>query len=375
MNMNAISLLIKPVSSNCNLNCNYCFYNSIAEKRTVKSYGLMKTEMLEIIVDKALHYADKSATFIFQGGEPTLAGLEFYKNLIELEKKYNNKNIKINNVLQTNGVLIDRDWAEFLSAQHFLVGVSLDGTKELHDANRMNGRRKGSFNSVLKTVQLFDRAGVEYNILTVVSNLTARHIHKIYDFYKQSHFRYLQFIPCLDPLGENPGERGYSLTPEKYGNFLKTLFDLWYNDLLRGYQISIRYFDNLINMIQGAMPEACDMSGRCRCQYVIEADGGVYPCDFYATDRWLLGNIAENSIDEFVGTAACGLFIKSSEKLPAECAACRWAGICRGGCRRYREPLSEAFPSLNYYCPSYREFFEYAYDRLIRLASAFSVRP
>jgi len=366
--MPPLNLLIKPASSLCNLRCKYCFYHSIAESRTVESYGIMSMELLESMVKKSLEYAEHSCTFAFQGGEPTMAGLDFYRQLIEFEKKYNVNNIKIYNAIQTNGVVIDDEWAKFFHDNNFLVGISLDGPKDIHDLNRVGPDKKGSYGKVMHAVELFNKYRVEYNILTVVNSVTSRHISKIYNFFKKCNFHYLQFIPCLDPLNEVPGEHDYSLTPKKYAYFLKTLFDLWYEDIRKGETISIRYFDNLVGMLMGYPPESCGMSGSCVSYYVVEADGSTYPCDFYVFDDWYLGNIKDMEFDEIDRTENRKSFIEVSKPVDPKCQGCSWYGLCRGGCRRNREPFADGKPVLNYYCEAYREFFEYASDRLYKIA-------
>ena len=186
---------------------------------------MMSMETLEVLVKKALSYADNVCNFGFQGGEPTLAGMEYYKNLIAFVNKYNKKRVKVNYAIQTNGIIIDEEWAKFLADNKFLVGISLDGPKDIHDKNRIDLNNKGTFNDVMKTTEIFNKYHVEYNILCVINSLTARYVNKVYNFFKKNNFNYLQFIPCLDPLDEKPGNRKYSLTPEKYTLFLKRLFD------------------------------------------------------------------------------------------------------------------------------------------------------
>lgn len=367
--MPPISVLIKPASSHCNLRCKYCFYHSLAEGRETGSYGIMKEDTTETIVSKVLDFADHYCTFAFQGGEPTLAGIDFFRKLVDMQKKHNKKNIQISNAIQTNGVVINEEWAKFLSENKFLVGISLDGPGDIHDANRFDVTGKGSFNKVMNGIGLLDKYKVEYNILCVVNSYTSRRINKIYSFFKKHNFRYLQFIPCLDPLDETPGANDFSLTPKRYTYFLKTLFDLWYEDVVQGNMISIRYFDNLLGMLMGQMPEACGMSGQCSSQFVIEADGGVYPCDFYAIDEWYLGNIKETGFGELKSSDRALKFEEDSIHVDPECHACRWADICRGGCRRSREPFIDGKPGINYYCDSYKEFFDYSYKRLQQLAS------
>lgn len=372
--MPALNLLIKPASGNCNLKCKYCFYNDISEIRETENFGMMDEETLEVLVQKAFNYAEHYCTFAFQGGEPTLVGLDFYKKLIELQKKYNTNNIKVNNALQTNGMVIDEEWTKFLGDNNFLVGLSLDGPKEVHDANRIDYKDKGSYNKVMKTARLFDKHKVEYNILFVVNAYVARHVQKIYNFFKKNNFKFLQFIPCLDPLNEEWGIHEYSLTPEKYTKFLKSLFDVWYDDIKKGNMVSIRTFDNYVGMIMGYRPEACGMTGECSCQFVVEADGGVYPCDFYVIDEYFLGNIKEKELEELRNTENAKRFVEVSRYIDPSCKKCKWFGICRGGCRRTREPLTEGKLSSNHYCSSFKEFFEYTVPRMEELAKMFSTR-
>ncbi len=366
--MPPLNFLIKPASGNCNIRCRYCFYHDVAENRGVSSYGMMSDETLEALIEKALATADGSCSFGFQGGEPTLAGLDFFRKVVALQKQYNRKGLRISNAIQTNGMVLDAEWAAFLAENHFLVGLSLDGTKEIHDANRLDPAGKGTFNRVLRTAQLLTAKKVEFNILTVVTRQSAQHIDRIYGFFRRSGLNWLQFIPCLDPLGEERGSNPYSLTPEAYAKFLKTLFDLWYRDVKAGNFIYIRYFENLVGMAMGYPPESCGLSGRCVIQNVVEADGSVYPCDFYALDEWKLGNIRTDSIPGMMKSPAAQKFLAAPLDIPEKCRSCRHYAICRGGCRRDREPMRGDTLPLNYFCPAYEEFFDYAMPRLQELA-------
>lgn len=366
--MPPINFLIKPASSNCNLRCRYCFYTSIAENREIPSYGIMKEDTLEILVKKGLEYADHYCGFAFQGGEPTLAGLEFFQKFVALQKKYNTKKLKVQNSIQTNGMLIDEEWAKFLHDNNFLVGLSLDGTKEVHNLNRVGLNKDGTFNRVMRTVELFDKFKVEYNILYVVTSQSARYANKIYNFFKKKGFKYLQFINCLDPLNVEPGKEPYSLRPDDLERFLKITFDRWYEDFIKGDYVSIRYFDNLVFMLLGNRPEACSMTGVCSANCVVESDGGVYPCDFYVLDKWKLGNIKDGEIAEMISSETAKRFIKPSLYMPEECQKCEWVSLCRGGCRRERENFKEGNLEKNYYCSAYKGFFSYAYDRLVKVA-------
>lgn len=366
--MPAINLLIKPASGNCNLHCKYCFYNNVTENRKEKSYGMMSYETLDTLVKKAFEYTDKLVGFTFQGGEPTLAGLDFYKQLISLQEKYNTKKIQVNNAIQTNGMIIDDEWSEFLAKNKFLVGLSLDGPKEVHDQNRININGIGSYKRIEKTIESFNKYKVEYNILAVVTKSVARHVEKIYKYYSKNSFEYLQFIPCLDDLGEEAGKNPYSLTPEAYCDFLKRLFDLWYVDFKAGKKISIRMFDNIIQMLLGLHPEACDMSGHCSANLIIEADGSCYPCDFYVLDKWNMGNITVNSIKDLLQGEKAKRFVDSSLEIPEDCGKCEFISLCRGGCRRHYEPVDKKSLGRNYFCLAYKNFYRYTILRFQEIA-------
>ena len=363
--MPALSLLIKPASGNCNMRCRYCFYADELDNREIRSYGKMSVDTMHTIVDKAMEYGDYECTIAFQGGEPTLAGLDFYRDLVAYVTAHENpKKLKIHYALQTNGYLINEEWAAFLGENHFLVGVSLDGLKEIHDRYRLDAAGKGTYQRVISAIRLLEKHQVEYNILTVVTAATARNGQKIYNYFKKNHFGYQQYIECLDPIGEEPGQHEYSLTPEKYGEILKSMFDAWYLDMRSGTYVYNRYFENLMMIMAGQQPESCNMRGVCGKQWVFEADGSVYPCDFYALDQWRLGNIQENSFEEMDEKRDELGFIQWSMRQQEDCQKCRWFGLCRNGCRRNREPVTAENTNRNYFCKSYQMFFEYAYPRL-----------
>lgn len=363
--MPAISLLIKPASGMCNLRCRYCFYYDITTKRELPSYGFMEEKTLETVVKKALSFAEGSCTFAFQGGEPTLCGLPFYETLMKLEERYNVNHVRIQNTIQTNGFLIDEAWAAFLARHHFLIGLSLDGTKATHDCYRRDAAGNGTFDRIMQTVRLFNKYGADYNILTVVHKETARKAGRIYSFYKKNGFDYLQFIACLDPLGETAGKRDYSLTPKDYGIFLCELFDLWYADLLKGEQPYIRQFENYVAILLGQVPESCEQRGICSYQHVVEADGRVYPCDFYVTDPYCIGDLRTDTIEDIEKRREDSGFVQASRNHPDACRSCPFFSLCRGGCRRHRETTED---HLNYFCESYRMFFKHALPRLLEVA-------
>lgn len=364
--MPPVNLLIKPASGNCNMRCTYCFYYDIMSKRKQASYGFMSLETLERVIQKALSYAEGSCTIAYQGGEPSLCGLAFFEKSLEFQKKYNVNQVKIHNAFQTNGYGLTREWVGFFAQNKVLVGVSLDGGPKLHDCYRRNLKGEGTFFKIMENIKLLKKAGVEFNILSVVNGKTAPSIKKTYKFYERNGFDYLQFIPCLDPLGETPGGREYSLTPQIYGQFLIDLFELWFDDLKKGKQPYIRQFENYIAILAGKKPESCDMNGICSVQYTIEADGSVYPCDFYVIDKYYLGNLGKNFMAEIDNAREESSFIKDSMKKEEICRDCKYGFICRGGCRRTRAGEE----NHQYFCESYKMFFDAYLPVLLEIAEA-----
>lgn len=356
--MPPIGVLMKPSSGMCNMHCDYCFYCDETQKRINECYGFMSEQTLKNVVRKTMLRAEGSISYAFQGGEPTLRGLDFFKKAVAFQKQYNKNGIHVSNVLQTNGYLLDEEWFRFFKENDFLIGVSVDGTKEIHDTYRRSIAGEPTFEKVLGTIRRMDEIGVEYNILTVVNKKVAENITEIYEVYKQHGWHYQQYIACLDPLGEERGQNEYALKPEQYGHFLTELFFLWYKDWKEGKQPYIRQFENYIGILLGYMPEACDQRGECGIQNVVEADGSVYPCDFYMLDAYRLGNLNENQMEEINAKRNAIGFISKSRQLSAECKACSYFKICRGGCQRNRDYNEQTGCYDNYFCKSYRIFFK-----------------
>jgi len=321
----------------------------LAETRTTKSYGLMPLDVLETIIKKTLSFATEECTLAFQGGEPTLAGLAFFHKLIEYESQYNINNAAINHAIQTNGTLLDDDWCQFFAEHNFLVGLSLDGTAETHDCNRINAQGQGTHQAVMKAARLLQKHKVSFNILTVLNAATARRPRKIYEFYRKNGFDYMQFIPIIHDA-EKPT---FALSNERLADFLIQTHLLYNDDLTKGNRVSIRYFDELYNMLNGGQPSACDMRGTCSCQFVIEADGSVFPCDFYCTDEWLLGSIKDLGFPELLNSKNAQGFLKPTESPPEKCRRCEYQKLCRNGCRR----LHNTQTGINRYCEGFKALF------------------
>ena len=365
--MSEMNFLIKPASGLCNMRCDYCFYADEMNSRKQASYGMMPDKVMEQVIKKALAKATKKCTFLFQGGEPALAGLPFYEKWISYEKKYNKNHVQIAHALQTNGCLINEDWCRFFARHQFLIGLSIDGVKATHNAFRKGPQGEDTYFKALDAAARLRSFGVDFNVLTVVTKKTAAKIHRIYESYKHQGFVWQQYIACLDPLHAQPGSMEYSLTPEIYGKFLTDLFRLWSIDLQNGSQPYIRQFENYIGILLGYEPECCEQRGICSFQNVVEADGSVYPCDFYVLDEYKLGNLLTDDFAMIEERQQQSSFFEQLKHSSDKCAACKNFFLCRSGCRRHREQPGAAY-GQNYFCRSYQMFFDACLPEMEKIA-------
>ena len=362
--MRFINFLIKPASSLCDCRCRYCFYEDESNKRTQKSCGIMAEAVVDALLDKAMKGIDPEGeiSFAFQGGEPTLAGLDYFKHFVAKAKKRKSQGVSLHFAIQTNGLTLDSEWAKFFHEEGFLVGLSLDGTEEIHNANRMDAQGKGTYQRVKKAYELLTSYHVETNILSVVTASMASQGKEVYESLKKLGCRYLQFIACLDPIGEKRGGRPYSLTPDAYGKFLCDTFDAYYGDWKKGDYHSVRLFDDYIHILLNDGASTCATCGRCGAYFLVEADGSVYPCDFYALDAWKGGNILHQSLQEIVHSPVFVSFLEEGKKKPEECYRCHYRKLCNGGCK------NDWQDGHNYYCFSFLRLFDYASERILEIA-------
>lgn len=385
--MYSLGVMLKPASGQCNMHCDYCFYCDEMEQRAQASYGFMSEETLQNVIRKTMLNADREISFSYQGGEPTLAGLAFFEKAVELQRKYNRKGIRVHNALQTNGYALNEKWCQFFARHQFLIGLSIDGVQETHDAYRhrklaydgllkeknapnLKMNRPGTYEHALHAADLLKRYGVDFNILTVVNRQTAARIEDIYEDYRRRGWNYQQYIICLPPMGQALSDSAYVLSAEEYGDFLIRLFHLWYRDWKKNRQPYIRQFENWIGMLAGYPPEACDQHGTCGIQYVVEADGSVYPCDFYMLDEYRLGNLNENRVAQLDEARVQIKFVERSFALDPSCRECRYYFLCRGGCQRCRKAVSGQRVYRNMWCESYRMFFDACLKEMQEVAAS-----
>lgn len=332
MSVRQISMMIKPASASCNLRCRYCFYADISENRMTATNGIMSDATADLItarINEVLQ-GEGIANISFQGGEPALAGLGYFRHFTETMNRY--PGIRTVYSLQTNGTLIDEEWADFFHENHFLIGISIDGYQTNMDRCRFDADGKSVYYRVLNTAELLKKKNVEFNILTVVTKKLAAHTKALMKFYNDHHFQYVQLIPCLPPLAV--ADDSEALSPKEYAQFFNTFFDEWIRNMEKGKLMRVNLFDNLFEMVHGRMPYQCGMLGRCTVQFVIESNGDTYPCDFWCLDEYLMGNLHDMSFEQLLQSDAAKTFMATDSCTKNPCQECPYLRMCNGGCRR-----------------------------------------
>lgn len=351
-------LLIKPVGADCNLRCRYCFYLRAADVYAEAGRHVMAAEVLEKIVGDMLGLRLPQSVFSWQGGEPTLAGLDFFRNVVRLQQQYGAPGQEVCNSIQTNGLLIDEDWCRFFREYHMLVGLSLDGPREVHDAVRQNGAGEGSWERVMASARLMEQQGVDFNVLCVLNNENAALGADLVRWFVEAGFRFMQFIPCMER--ESP----YNVSPEQYGAFLCDAFDYWIK--AGPEKIYIRDFHSMLAQAAGVPDRMCIYGRRCADYILIEHQGDVFPCDFFMYPEWNLGNVMESPLASFVETARYREFGLQKDAVAA-CRGCTWRAMCHGGCQKDRLAVGGLVQPTPY-CGAYKRFFAHAMPRLQGLA-------
>jgi uncharacterized protein len=361
--------MFKTVSTDCNLDCSYCYYREslygsrARHRMTEVVLGALIPQCMEYVSDVGV------ASFGWQGGEPTLAGLDFFRRAVELQRRSAQPGTVIQNALQTNGVLIDDDWARFLSECRFLIGVSLDGPQSIHDSHRKDRGGKGSFTRVMRGIEALRRRDVEFNILCVLTSASVSEARQLMSFFRSEGYSHVQFIPAMDFQAMQPGRAAsYLITPEEYGGFLCEAFDEWYMDGSPSLSVSI--FDNYLQSYLGLPNQVCIYADTCDSGITVEYNGDVYPCDFYVHPDWRLGNALEEPLAGILSRPERAAFVAQKQPLPQACERCRWLASCKGGCVRNRLSLPGGESGPDYFCRSYEALLSHTDERFRRLRDA-----
>ena len=348
------SLLIKPASAVCNLDCTYCFYlDRDADPYKELPARLMTDDTLQRLVDSFLFYSYPASTFAFQGGEPTLAGLPYFTKLVEYQQRYGRNGQSVSNALQTNGVLLDKDWCQLFHSYSFLIGVSLDGPEEVNDLYRVNKGAQGTWRKVMQGIEVMQREKVEFNILCVLSQANVHKPKETYKYFRSLGIQYMQFIPLAE-FNADGSPMPFTITPEEYGRFMCEVFDLWWPERRK---VRVRFFDNLAEALAGQKPGSCTMHETCDSYVVVEYNGDVFPCDFFVEKEWKLGNVNLDSFPEIARRQKRYSFAGKKTIAHPECQVCEYQAICHGGCPKTRHGPLKQFGDLDYFCGAYKMMF------------------
>jgi uncharacterized protein len=348
------SLLIKPASAVCNLDCEYCFYlDRDADPYKDLPARVMTLDTLERLVDSYLFYSYPNSTFAFQGGEPTLAGLKFFEKLVEFQQQYGRNGQAVSNAIQTNGVLIDSDWCQLFRQYQWLIGLSIDGPEEVNDRYRFNKAGHGTWKRVMQTLETMQAEKVDFNVLCVISQSNVDKAREVYRFYRSIGVDYMQFIPLAE-FNPDGSPMPFTISPREYGQFLCDIFELWWPERRK---VRVRFFDNLAEAIAGQKPGSCTMHETCDSYVVVEYNGDVYPCDFFVEESWKLGNITMDSFPEIARRQRRYNFAGKKTLAHPECQVCEYQAICHGGCPKTRHGPQKKFEDLDYFCQAYKMIF------------------
>jgi len=379
--------MVKPVGPICNLDCAYCYYLHKEDLLGSSSKFRISDEILEAHIKQYIEGQDRGeVVFSWQGGEPTLLGIDFFQKAVELQQKYKKPNQRVENDLQTNGTLLDDEWGAFLKKNNFLVGLSIDGPRELHDLYRVAKDGKPTFDKVFGAAQMLHRHRVPFNTLSVIHRVNARKPLDVYRFLKNDvRPREMQFIPCVEPkvfrnvapqrwdletlpvqdsAAAHPGTPNsivtdWSVDPDEWGYFLCKIWDDWYRrDIGR---VFVNHFENAVAVWMGKDSQMCIYHEFCGKGVALEHDGSLYACDHYVYPEYKLGNIRETSSSRMVFSQQQQQFgFNKFQSLPSQCLECRYLFACNGECPKNRMIRTHAGePGLNYLCSGLQKFWQH----------------
>jgi len=382
-------VMTKPIGPLCNLDCKYCFYLEKEKLFPANENFKMSDEVLETYIRQYIEHQNVAEIhFAWQGGEPTLLGVDYFRKVVALQKKYaGGKHIA--NALQTNGTLLDDEWGAFLAENHFLIGLSIDGPPKLHDAYRVDKKGGATYQRVRQGLNVLKKWHVEFNTLTVVNRINARKPLEVYRFLKEIGSGFLQFIPLVERLPDADAKKAgfdlaappsaehserlpvtdWSVEPKQYGEFLCTIFDEWVrHDVGRTF---VQMFDVTLGnwMQQGS--GLCVFSERCGSALAMEHNGDVYSCDHFVYPQYKLGNVLNTSLGEMVVSEAQKHFGNAkADTLPRYCRECEVRHLCHGECPKHRFiSTPDGEPGLNYLCQAYKKFFNHSAPAMQRMGA------
>jgi len=369
-------ILAKPIGPICNLDCAYCFYLKKEKLFPDTRDFRMADEVLEHFTRQYIESqpaGTPEVNFAWQGGEPTLLGVRFFRRAVELQEQYRRADMRISNSLQTNGVLLDDKWGEFLHEHNFLIGLSVDGPEELHNRYRRDKQGRGSFTSVMSGLETLKKHAVEFNTLTVIQNDNGAHPEKVYDFLKGMGSKFFQFIPIVEP--ENGGVSSRTVGARQYGRFLNRTFDRWLEQDDVG-EIFIRDFDMMLGLVMGYPSSVCVHAETCGRAVAVEHNGDLFSCDHFVNLEDRLGNVTGEALTDLLdGDKQTKFGHDKRDALPRYCRECTYLAYCYGACPKDRiiaTPAGE--PGLNVLCAGYKAFYRHTLPVWEQMAKCLRLR-
>ena len=361
------NIMCKPVCGVCNLDCAYCYYTMKPKQLYPDTDKFMMTdELLEMYVSQYLEAMPERCEFGWQGGEPTLAGLDFFKKAVDLQRQGCTEDQIVTNALQTNGTLLTDEWCEFLAEHNFLVGLSLDGPAQWHDTFRRDHANNPSHHRAWAGVELLRKHGVEFNVLVTLNSVNAPHAGDIYRYFVNRGVQYVQFIPILERIDDGDEPTSFSCTGEQFGRFMLDVFNIWAQRDVG--KVSERMIDCVLHTIIFGVASTCCYSERCANAHILEFNGDVYVCDHFVYKEWRIGNIAERPLIELVQDPMLRDFARLKTELPSRCRDCEYLSFCRGGCPKHHRPIGTGPDRYNHFCDGLKMFFREALPELHRMA-------
>ena len=368
------TVMAKPVGSLCNLECRYCYYS----KKTETAGSRMSDALLEKFIRQYIEASGESEVyFTWHGGEPALAGLDFYKQAVEIQKRYSDQSRACRNNLQTNGILLNDEWCAFLAENHFDVGLSIDGIRQIHDKYRKDHQGRGTWQQTADTIKRLQSHGIQPDLLCTVTSATAAEPLAVYRTLRDFNTGWIQFIPIVrrsdaqdagygemagKTTSTDNGKNGVRTTPDSvsgiaYGKFLCAVFDEWaLHDMG---QLDVQMFAETLRVYSGGKAGVCWMAPECGTALILEKDGSVYSCDHFVNEAHKIGNIETTHLRELADLSVQRRFgMAKRDGLPGKCHACKWLAVCNGGCPKDRLTLTEN-PGLNHLCEGLVQFFSY----------------
>jgi uncharacterized protein len=363
--MHPFTLLVKPASADCNLHCEYCFYLKKHHLYPETKRHRMSDEVLKQLIKSYMATPQPMYSIGWQGGEPTLMGVEFFTTVVEYQQQYGHRGAVVGNGLQTNATLITDEMARLFGEYHFLLGCSLDGPAEIHNRYRRNIDGKPSHADVLRGLETLKRHNVEFNILVLVSQANVDKAREIYRYLVELGYFYHQYIPCVE-FTEQGELLPFAITGKEWGEFLCELFDEWYPKDTTA--VSIRHFDSILVKLVDGVSNVCVMGDNC-CQYlVVEHNGDIYPCDFFVEPSLKIGNIMDTSWEEALNSPIYHQFGAMKAQWNEVCNTCDFLELCGGDCLKHRIYAGNPPQTLGWLCVGWNRFLRYTRKRFEKLA-------